>query len=225
MEFTRIEEFRHTSRKKFLRAASEYYGINEGPLSAFLEHYDIEPKGSMGPSGLDAAPLLINEIAEGVGLLVPVVARLQKIGVISSPITCDDITFLQGYRHASADIRLHASLQDVLNAGPDFTERWQKWVYSEFFFSDTELRFCGRMASLVWQSTINQTAEDVGKRYGISICQSTRDEIFEIRETAYNDREKVNRGEASENSVLRSRGLPESEFEIFKNTFVFDLYS
>ena len=225
MEFTRIEGFRHTSSKRFLKAASKHYGIDEEAFSSFIDDYDIEPKGTMGPSGLDAAPLLIREIAEKVGLPVPVVGRLQETGVISTPITCDDVMFLQSTREALADTFLLKRLQGELTSCPDFTERWQKWVYSEFFFTDTELRFCGRMASLVWQSTINQFSQDVGRRYGISICQSTRDEIFEIRETAFNDRTNVNQGEVTERSVLRSRGLPESEFEMFKETFVFDLYS
>ena len=225
MEFTRIEELRHTSSKKFLKVASKHYGIGEEAFSSFLEDYDIEPKGAFGPSGLDAVPLLMREIAERVGLPVPVVGRLQDTGVICTPISCDDITFLQMYRQASADTLLLSSLHNVMTASPDFTEKWQRWVYMEFFFTDIEARFCGQMASMVWKAPITHVADDVGNRYGISICQSTKDEIFEIRETAYDDRQKVNQGKVSERYVLKCRGLPESEFELFKDTFVFDLYS
>ena len=72
---------------------------------------------------------------------------------------------------------------------------------------------------------ISDLAEQVESMFHVPNCQNTRDRIKKIRETAFNDKKKVSETKATERSVLRSRNLPESELELFADTYVFLEYS
>ena len=233
MDYKQLEELRQTSNRDFLREASKHYGVEEKCLLAFLEDYDIEPKNSQGPSDDEAVPFSMREIAAKVGLKVGVVGRLQDLEIISSPITCGDFELLKSYAKTWANsfllrsqlARFSQKQREEFIKRPEFCNKWERWIYSRYFFNEIEYGHGNRMINPENRIRISDLAEQVESMFHVPNCQNTRDRIKKIRETAFNDKKKVSETKATERSVLRSRNLPESELELFADTYVFLEYS
>lgn len=233
MDYKQLEELRQTSQKTFFEAASKLYDIEEECLIAFLEDYEVEPRGSQGPSGDEAVPFSMREIAAKVNLKVKVVGRLQDLGIISSPITCDDFEFLKSYRKTwgvhfflrNQIAKLSQSQREDLLKRPELSNKWERWTYDKYFSNKIEYGHGGRMITPERRILIEELAEDIESMFRVPNCKNTRDRIEKIREIANNDRKKVSQGKATERSVLKSRNLPESELELFADSYVFLEYS
>lgn len=233
MDDNELEEIRQTNPKAFPEAASEYYDIKKKGLLPFLEYYDIWPKGSQGPSGQEPVPLMMRVIAERVRLPIKVVGRLQDIGVIGAPISCDDFEFLKSYEKTwSNHFLLRSQLakfsqrqREEIIKRPELANKWERWIYAKYFFNKFEYGHGNRMINPENRIRIDDLAEQVESMFHVPICQNTRDRIKKIREIAFNDKKKVSEAKATERSVLRARNLPESELELFADTYVFLEYS
>jgi hypothetical protein len=233
MDYKQLEELRQTSQKAFLREASRHYGIEEQCLLALLDDYDIEPRQSQGHSGQDPVPLLMRDIAERVKLPIKVVGRLQDMGVINSPISCDDFEFLKSYEKTWTNsfllrrqlARFSQKQREEFIKRPEFSNKWERWIYSRYFFNEIEYGHGNRMINPENRIRIYDLAEQVESMFHVPNCQNTRDRIKKIRETAFNDKKKVSETKSTERAVLRARNLPETELDFFADTFVFDLYS
>ena len=233
MDDNKLEEMRQTSPKTFLEAASKHYRLEAQGLSAFLEDYDIVPKGSLGPSGHEPVPLLMRDIAERVRLPIKIVGRLQDMNVIGTPISCDDFEFLKCYAKTRANsfiirtqlAKFSQKQREEFIKRPEFSNKWERWIYSRYFFNEIEYGHGNRMINPENRIRIDDLAEQVESMFHVPNCQNTRDRIRKIRETAFNDKKKVLGTRATERSVLRTRNLPETELDFFADTFVFDMYS
>ncbi len=233
MDDNKLEEIRQTNPKAFPDAASEHYGMKKKGLLAFLRYYDIEPRGSQGPSGQETVPLMMRVIAERVRLPIKVIGRLQDIGVIGAPITCDDFEFLKSYEKTwSNHFLLRCQLakfsqrqREEIIKRPELSNKWERWIYAKYFFNKFKYGHGGRMINPENRIRIDDLAEQVESMFHVPNCQNTRDRIKKIRETAFNDKKKVLDARATERAVLIARNLPETEFDFFTDTFVFDMYS
>jgi len=233
MDFMRLEEIRHTSINAFIKAASRHYRIIEESLGTLLQDYDLVPKDEMGPPGSVPVPLSMTEIAQKVGLPIKVVGRVQDLGVLNRPITCSDFEFLKSLRKLWGNhfilrcqlARLSQEQREDLIMRPELSEKWKRWVYAKFFFKDIKYGHGGRMINPDQRTFIYALTEEVESIFGVPNCQNTRDELKKIREMAYNDRKKTKQLRATEREVLKSRGLPETELELWQDTFMFDMYS
>ncbi|MDG5469962.1 hypothetical protein P9J64_16715 [Deltaproteobacteria bacterium IMCC39524] len=233
MNFNELEELRQTNNKAFKKVASRRYGMEERALNALLDDYELEPKGSDGPPGHDAVALTMSEIAFKLDLPVKVVGRLQNIGEIGRPITCNDFENLKFFAKIWGNhfflrcqiSKLSQKQREELIKRPELSSKWERWIYSKYFFNKIEYGHGGRMINPERRILINEIAEDIESIYRVPNCKNTRDHILKIRQMANNDRKKVGQGRATERSVLKARSLPESEFELFKDTYVFTEYS
>ncbi len=233
MDDNKLEEIRQVNQKAFLEAASKHYEVEEKGLLAFLEDYDIVPKGSQGPAGQEPVPLMMRVIAERVKLPIKVVGRLQDIGVIGTPITCDDFEFLKSYEKTwSNHFLLRSQLakfsqrqREEIIKRPELGNKWERWVYAKYFFNKFEYGHGNRMINPESRIRIESLAEEIESMFHVPNCQNTRDRIRKIREMAFNDKKKVLKAKETERSVLRARNLPETEFDFFTDTYVFDMYS
>jgi hypothetical protein len=233
MNDNKLEELRQTDPKAFIEKACVLYGIKKQSFLALLENYDIEPKGSQGPSSDETVPFSMREIAGKVGLKVKVVGHLQDKGVIASPINCGDFEFLKGYAKTWEDsfllrtqlAKFSEKERKEMIKRPELSKKWERWVYSKYFFSNFRYGHGGRMINPEDRIKIYDLAEQVESIFRVPNCQNTRDRIKKIRETAYNDKKKVMTNRATERAVLRARNLPETEFDFFTDTYVFDMYS
>jgi len=104
-------------------------------------------------------------------------------------------------------------------------EQWEMWIYEKTFFSTKECGLDGKWATPNCRNHIDELAEDVESTYHVRNCDSTRERIQDIIEMANNDRRIVNELGVAERTVLKNRGLPETEFDFFVETFKFDMYS
>jgi len=233
MDDNKLEEIRQTNPKAFPDAASEHYGMKKKGLLAFLRYYDIEPRGSQGPSGQETVPLMMRVIAERVRLPIKVIGRLQDIGVIGTPISCDDFEFLKSYEKTwSNHFLLRTQLakfsqkqREEIIKRPELANKWERWIYAKYFFNEIEYGHGNRMINPENRIRIDDLAEQVESMFHVPICQNSRDRIKKIREIAFNDKKKVLDARATERSVLRARNLPETELDFYADTFVFDMYS
>lgn len=233
MDYEQLEELRQINQKEFLRQASRHYGIEEQCLLAFSEDFEVVPRGSQGPTGMDPVPLPMREIAERVKLPVKIVGWLRGIGVISSPISCDDFEFLKCYAKTWANSFLLRSQlakfsqkqREEFIKRPEFSNKWERWIYSRYFFNEIKYGHEGRMINPENRIKVDDLAEQVESMFHVPNCQNTRDRIKKIRETAFNDKKKVSETKATERAVLKARNLPETELDFFADTFVFDMYS
>jgi hypothetical protein len=233
MNFMKLEELRQTNLNAFIEEASRYYEMFEESLAAILEDYDLIPKGGAGPPENDAVPMSMTEIAQKVSLPVKVVGRMQDMCIINSPITCSDFDLLKIIKRLWGNhfflrcqlARLSQKQREDLIKRPELSEKWKRWVYAQFFFKDIKYGHGGRMINPEKRTFIYDLAEEVESIFRVPNCQNNRDEIKSIREKANNDRKKVKQCRATEREVLRSRGLPETELELWQDTFVFDMYS
>jgi hypothetical protein len=229
----KLEELRQTNINAFVREASRYYGIREMSLLFMLDDYDLIPKGSAGPQDDDPVPLNMTEIAQKVGLPVKVVGRMQDMCVINRPITCSDFDLLKSIKRVWGNhfflrcqlARLSKKQREELIKRPELSEKWRRWAYARFFLKDIRYGHGGRMINPEQRTFIDAMAEDIESIFGVPNCQNTRDELKKIREMAYNDRKKVKQCVATENEVLKSRGLPGNRQKLWEDTFVFDMYS
>jgi hypothetical protein len=103
-------------------------------------------------------------------------------------------------------------------------KKWQRWLYAEFFFGGTTYIRDGRIVPYERNISVDNLAEEVERLFHVSKRENVCQLIVEIRQMAKSDREKVYQG-ATERAVLRARGLPETELELFADSFVFDMYS
>ena len=103
-------------------------------------------------------------------------------------------------------------------------KKWQRWVYEKIFFSGTTYDHDGRIIPYERNTSVDDLAEEVERLFHVSNSMNVCQLIVKIRQMAKADREKVYQG-ATEREVLRGRGLPETELELFADTFVFDMYS
>ena len=106
----------------------------------------------------------------------------------------------------------------------ELSKKWQRWVYAEIFFSGTTYFYDGRTIPYERNTSVNDLTEEVERLFSVSTSESVCQLIVKIRQMAEDDREKIYQG-ATEREVLRARGLPETELELFADTFVFDMYS
>jgi hypothetical protein len=158
---------------------------------------------------------------------------MQDMCVINSPITCSDFDLLKIIKRLWGNYfflrcqlaRLSRKQRDDLIKRPELSEKWKRWVYAQFFLKDIKYGHGGRMINPEQRTFIYALAEEIESIFGVPNCQNTRDEIKKIREMAYNDRKKVKQARATKRQVLRSRGLPETELELWQDTFIFDMYS
>lgn len=230
MDFNELEELRQLSPNKFIQTASNHYKIRPSAFKALLDDYDLFPKDAFGPPGDAPVDLSMREIAERVALPIKVVGRLQDMGVIGSPITCDDFDFLKFFRITWGNVfllrsqlaRFSQKQREELISRPELAEKWQRWVYSRYFFNEIEYNDDRRMLNPGARIRVSSLAEDLESLFYVPNCQNTRETILKIREIANNDRKKVMKG-ASEKDVLRERKLPDTELDLFIDTFTQNL--
>lgn len=233
MNFMKLEELRQTNINKFIREASRHYRMSEMSLGVMLDDFDLTPKGEAGPPGSDAVPLSMTEIAGKVNLPLEVVGRLQNIGVIERPITCSDFDFLKSLRKVWGNhfflrkqlARLSKKQREELIKRPELACKWERWLYSKYFFNEIKRGYGGKMINPERRIPVEETLETIEEMFKVPNCENTRIRYLKIRDMANNDRKKVTQGCATESQVLKSRGLPATELELWQDTFVFDMYS
>ena len=233
MKNIELDHLWRTNKNAFLKAASRQYGINEKNLATLLSDYDLVSKHTDQISLNDAVPGSLTEIAKEVDLPVKVLGRLQYIKVIGKPITWWDWEFLIAYRKVWRNIfllrtqlaKFSQKQREDLIFRPELSNKWERWVYAKYFFNEIQYGHGGRMMTPERRIFINVLATQVEEIFHVPDCPNTRNQILEIRQMANNDRKKVSQGKATERAVLRSRGLPETELELWQDTFVFDMYS
>jgi hypothetical protein len=97
-------------------------------------------------------------------------------------------------------------------------------VYAEVFFGGTTYVHNGIIIPYQWYSSVDDLAEEVERLFHVPNSENVCQLIMKIWQMAKADRGKVYQG-STEREVLRARGLPETELELFADTFVFDMYS
>lgn len=232
MNFYTLEELRKINMDSFIQKASMHYGMSTDSMKALLEDYELDPVEASGPSGDEAVPMLMYEIAKKVDLPVEVVARLQDMDLIGNPITYDGVEFLKNFHKTWEDKFLIRSQlasfsqaqRKVLIKITELSEKWERWVYLKYLESDIKYDFSGRMMNPEDRILIKDVAELVEDIFCIPNCNNTLKRIEKIREIAYNDKRKINY-RVPVSSVLKKRGLPETLFELSTEVFVFDMYS
>jgi hypothetical protein len=233
MDFMKLEELRQTNINEFVREASRYYGMSEMSLRAMLDNFDLIPKGEAGPPDSDAVPMSMTEIAMKVKLPLKAVGLLQNLGVIDRPITCVNFDFLKDLEKVwgkNPFLRMQLAKfskkqREELIKRPELVKKWERWLYSRYYSNEINYGHGGRMVNPEQRIIMEETLEMIEKIFGVPNCENTRIRYLEIRQMAYNDRKKIKQGRATERQVLRSRGLPETELELWQDTFVFDMYS
>ena len=213
-DFLRLEETRQLSQSGFIKAAAKKFGFEESALAALMEHYDLEPRG-LCPAAWEAVDSSMREIARVADLPVKVVGRLQDMKVIGSPITCGDLDFLHQYRMTWRNAFLmKCQLADYsrkqraeLLTRPEFTTKWEKWVYSRYIFTDIGYGRGNRMIRPEKRIRIDQLLEQVQDMFNVPDCFNTRQRILKIRQIAQNDKKKISAGASTPIGFLEKRGV------------------
>lgn len=213
-DFLQLEETRQLSQAGFVKAAAKQFGFEEGALSALLQHYDLEPKG-LCPAAFEPVDLSMREIARVADLPIKVVGRLQDMKIIGSPISCGDLDFLHQYRLTWRNAFLmKCQLADFsrkqraeLLTRPEFTTKWEKWVYSSYILADIGYGLGKRMIRPERRIPVSRLLEQVQDMFGVPDCYNTRQTILKIRQIAQNDRKKIRAGKSTPIDLLIKRDV------------------
>ncbi|MDH3544295.1 MAG: hypothetical protein OET55_00060 [Desulfuromonadales bacterium] len=233
MNFMKLEELRQTNINAYIEEASRYFGVSKESMKTLLQNYDFIPKGEAGPPGNDAVSMSMTEIAKKVKLPVKAVGRLQNMGEIDRPITCANFDFLKSLEKIWGNhfflrlqlARLSIKQREELIKRPELASKWERWLYSRYFFNKIKRGHSEKMINPEERIIVEDTLEMIEEMFHVPNCENTRTRYLEIRQMANNDRKKVKQGRSTERQALRSRGLPETELELWQDTFVFDMYS
>lgn len=220
--FTELEELRHLSPKKFIEAAAAQYGMPSDALTAFLEDFDIQPKGAWGFPADEPLDISMTEIAKLVDLPVKVVGRLQDTGVLHRPINCGDFDFLKTLRQIWGNAFLlrcqltnfSESRRKDLILRPNLTSKWERWVYGRYFFRPLYYDHNGNRVNPEGRIKIDDVADYIQYRFNVPKCANTIERINKIREYADNDRKRIKSRTITKNDVLKNRSIPETFLEL-----------
>ena len=221
-DFTELEELRHLSPPRFIEEAAAHYGISPTALAAFIDDYDIQPKGGWGPDDSEPLSMSMTEIAKLVDLPVKVLGRLQDTGVIHRPIDCGDFEFLKTLRKIWGNaFLLRCQLANFsgprrkdLILRPGLTSKWERWVYGRFFFNPLYYDHNGNMVNPKDRIRIEDVADYVQYRFGVPKCANTLDRILKIRRDSNNDKKRIRAKTITNKDVLKNRSIPDTFFEL-----------
>lgn len=229
----KIDNLRSTSPESFIEIASSFYGMTKESLTKFLGYYRVEPKTSEEPLDNDTVILSLREIAEYVDLPVKVVGRLQDIKIIGSPITVEDMLFMQAYRKSWGNTflmkcqlaNLSIKQREELMVRPELSSKWERWVYSRYLYNEIEYGAEGLMLTPHNRIIIDRIADDIENLFHVPKTQKVLKRIKKIREMAYNDRKKIGIDPYCEKEILMRRTKFNNRVDLETESYVFDMYS
>jgi hypothetical protein len=179
------------------------------------------------------ARLTLREIAKSVGLPVEVVGRLQDIKAIGTPITTDDMTFLEIYKKTWGNTflikkqlaNMPKKRRESILTRPELANKWELWVYHRFLYNEIEYDCGGRMLTPQKRMKLVDIAEMLNEFFHIPRTERVMERIKKIREMAFNDRKKIARDPQSEHEILMKRVNKKNRVNLEAEFFKFDMYS
>jgi hypothetical protein len=224
MEVVMIDNYeylRAIDPQEYFKQLSLECGIDIQGLVALDKNFHLVPRGQYAPDEGVALNKSLDDVATDVGLPPNTVRHLQQIGAISRSITYEDVDYLRRHRlvvdYEKGTVKPKRKKRPPV-LQPELNEPWKNWVYLRYIANRISYKNDGQMMNPDKRIFVRSLAKEVEYRFGATSTPELRNQIKEIRTTAYNDKRKSREQDIPPEEVAIQRGIEQEAIRIFFKT-------